>query len=135
MREILFRGKRKCDGRWVEGYYVQQENPFTEDGMPIKHLIFEYAPFAEEVDPDTISEFTGLTDRNGKKIFEGDILDRFGERDYVKYGEWNCGCCNDVYGWVTANYMRFSKGDSEVVGNIWDNKELLGGETEEGTER
>ena len=135
MREILFRGKRKCDGRWVEGYYVQQENPFTEDGMPIKHLIFEFAPFAEEVDPDTIGEYTGLMDRNGKKIFEGDILDRFGKRDYVKYGEWNCGCCNDVYGWVTANYMRFNEDDCEVVGNIWDTPELLGGETQEGPDR
>lgn len=141
MREILFRGKRKCDGRWVEGYYIQQENPFTEDGMPIKHLIFEVAPFAEEVDPDTVGQYTGLTDMNGKKIFEGDILECWPGlsdhcRGYVKYGEWNCSCCHGVYGWMLNKDGDLRDPDtSEVIGNIWDNKELLGGLTQEGPDR
>lgn len=141
MREILFRGKRKCDGRWVEGYYVQKENPFTEDGMPIKHLIFEFAPFAEDVDPETLSQYIGLKDSKGTKIFDGDIV----LSDDLVYGEgglfqiqWN----EEWHGWdanrVGAKddiYTIWELGDMEIVGNRWDTPNLLGGETQEGPDR
>lgn len=77
MREILFRGKRTNNGEWVEGYYVYRGEEYS--------TVDTYAHFIVghdmcgliwyEVIPESVSEFTGLTDKNGKKIFEGDIVD------------------------------------------------------------
>lgn len=141
MREILFRGKRLDNGEWVEGYYIQKQNPFTEDGLPIRHLIFDVYPFCQKVDPDTIGQYTGLEDMNGTKIFEGDIV----LSDDLVYGEgglfqiqWN----ENWHGWdanrVGAKddiYTFWELGDMEIVGNCWDTPELLGGETQEGPDR
>lgn len=73
MREILFRAKRIDNGEWVYGQYAYLLNARTEDGEPIKHMIVDGTPFGQTVDPSTIGQYTGLTDKNGKKIFEGDI--------------------------------------------------------------
>lgn len=73
MREILFRGKRKDNGKWVYGFYA-----LFASNKGLKHGIYTGAEtgcvIPYEVDPETIGQFTGLTDRNGKKIFEGDII-------------------------------------------------------------
>lgn len=151
MREILFRGKSKRTGKFLYGGYFKHLNrtlyPCGDRIRPkdIEHLIIsdgssdfglprkiEYY----EVDPETVGEWTGLVDRNGVKIFEGDIIacrhwstDRTGEakssvfftgRVRYSYGDFYLsGCCR-------SEYLR-DFGDREVIGNIHDNPELLEG--------
>lgn len=147
MREILFKAKRKDNGEWVEGQYAYTTNPLTEDGKPIKHLICNGTNiFNDLIDPDTLCQYTGLTGKDGKKIWENDILrysyDYDGspflkDGEEIKYrvgavfwSEWRgswavCGrgnkkCTNnDVF-----KYNR-NPNRTEVIGNIFDNPELL----------
>lgn len=161
MRKILFKAKRKDNGKWVEGYYIyhikrticplgdsvkpeDEQHVIMQDGfsdwnMPRGTVVYE-------IDPDTLCQYTGLADKNGKKIWENDILrysyDYDGspflkDGEEIKYragavfwsgwrGSWAvCGrgnkkCTNnDVF-----KYNR-NPNRTEVIGNIFDNPELL----------
>lgn len=127
-REILFKAKRIDNGEWVEGQYAYITNPLTEDGKPIKHLICNGTNiFNDLIDPDTLCQYTGLTDKNGKKIWENDIVrNEKGDIGVVQWFEehaafmiWN----------KTKHYVcylaenDFSK--IEIAGNEFDNPELL----------
>ena len=136
MREILFRGKCKTDNEWLYGFpYVTRKN-----AVKINWYCSEFGSMrTDEVIPETVGQYTGLTDKNGKKIFEGDIIsipfeeDRYPYEENVTYYE-NAEVYFDTerYGW----YVRYFDDDSlslceyddcdiTVIGNIHDNPELL----------
>ena len=136
-REILFRGKRVDNGEWVYGYLYQ-------DGM-IGCNIFQTKPHlaAYIVDPSTVCQYTGLTDKNGVKIFEGDVVRM--HYFFENYHPVTLGAFEDeseiicklsvtplgVY-FESANmtgylcdYLEDPEEELEVIGNIFDNPELL----------
>lgn len=122
MREILFRGKRTVNGEWVYGSLILYPGN-NDTGIIVTGWV------DVEVDLNTVGQYTGITDKNGKKIFEGDILDL--PRWYVAYcGDLEEGLAMNA-GWyhVRDNFESWGElectRDHEVIGNIYDNPELL----------
>lgn len=146
IRDILFRGKRLNNGEWVEGF------PYITHGGEHQIRYYDSESNIENcshtVIPDTLGQFTGLTDRNGVKIFEGDIirwhdnteLSVSGQIAEVCYGEYIDADSHfgDVYSLgfyfklfdedktcATINWLNECKNDFDIIGNIYDNPELL----------
>ena len=132
MREILFRGKSKSDGEWLYGDY---SNVVCGDGSVIVG-INKIGEKLSVVIPETVGQYTGLTDKNGKKIFEGDIVTtkyKLGRGGYyvfeVYYNENLCQFAltinsgsytkNKQYDWLQLTSLKANK--VEVIGNIHDN--------------
>ena len=129
MREIIFRGKRLDNGEWAEGYFVnlwminyQKHQPIITDNNAVSY----------DVDPSTVGQYTGLKDKNGKRIFEGDIL---GSRYDSLYPD---DVAIEVVKWFRNGWYIQQENNlpdalceygvlpySEVIGNIHDNPELL----------
>ena len=150
MREILFKGKKKDNGEWIEGYLLDGGMPGEKRIFIGKLVIGKWTVIADEfdeVDPDTICQFTGLTDKNGKKIWESDIISyqrdnddcpfpnkdtkkRFGKVFYqgfrstfaIGMGKNGSKSINDDLWKYVQNGNRV-----EVIGNQFDNPELLQG--------
>ncbi len=131
-REILFKAKREDNGEWVEGYYlnVVKINHFICTGKiklngAVKGIL---APEMYAIDPDTICQYTGLTDKNGEKIWENDILD-CGMKLRVSWHHFKASWVLSKKGWMYNHFFGESvePEDVEVFGNIFDNAELLEG--------
>lgn len=150
MREILFKAKRKDNGKWVEGYYYKmsettycfkedyERKPVSEHHYILQERMTDWGLPNQivqiEIDSETLCQFTGLCDKNGKKVWENDILMAHLDESYPEDAtyetvEWN------VAGWVThetdstdRQYLdEFDLEHYEAIGNIFDNSELAQG--------
>lgn len=131
----LFKAKRTDNGEWVQGYYVKGLGVFTN--CEEAHIIFEpntmfYSSGETDgwykVDPSTICQCTGLKEKNGKLIWENDIVvcRDFTEEKYVIAWKQDEACFEyQQYGCSIMNFEQLSGCEVEVVGNIFDDKELL----------
>lgn len=156
MREILFRGKRD-DGEWVEGYFVHCKSIYDDETGRTAEIIphnadriydGEYSPYdVHKVILETVGQFTGLTDKNGTKIFEGDIVNAVIVRDLgggtenreetgiIGYDAIGMIGLIERYAGTTPGWSDFFQELTlngcinefwfEVIGNIHDNPELL----------
>ena len=134
MREILFRGKLKDKdewiGEWIEGIYCPCYWDLYMRRVEKPRIIIlsnkgKTDGLWREVIPETVGQYTGLTDKNGKRIFEGDIVRYEDDIGYVIYNG------DDARFLVDSPNMYISmdySNEFEVIGNIHDNPELLGGE-------
>ena len=133
MRDILFRGKRLDNGEWVRGnLFVSETDGRTYILAGSRLFTIEW-----EVDQETVGQFTGLTDKNGKRIFEGDVV-IYDNSPYNAYCEpqkgviaWRNGSLSFKYiPWASVMYRPLCSDDffaakCDVIGNIHDNHELL----------
>lgn len=135
-REILFKAKRKDNGKWVEGNLITNER--NENQKYIGYIFDERNGVIEDFDlveviPDTICQYTGLTDKNGKKIWENDICDR--KEKHPEIVTYNKGDWQLDYSYALGKEKHFSACNLgfyacerecvEVIGNVFDNPELL----------
>lgn len=132
MREILFRGKRKDNNEWVYGDLLQEPTHCFYSIMPQTPVAGNY-----QVTPETVGQYTGLKDKNGKKIFEGDLISTDLDRNYIivefKNGCFMLNCEDGGRQYYDIFYSTFEDAQretceyGEVIGNIYDNQELLEG--------
>lgn len=130
MREILFKGKRTNNNEWIYGNLIHTK----KEDLDYYEIITLDGLQSSTVKTETVRQFTGLTDRNGKKIFEGDIVKtkEFGKRGKNGVNYNNFDIFEVIYSsaaFVVNNSNRMFhmlKGEKyEIIGNRWDNPELL----------
>lgn len=143
MREILFRGKTES-GKWVEGDFFREKDGFGKINYKIFRILGYGLWEKHEVIPDTIGQYTGLQDKNGVKIFEGDILEITIFRTYedhhrrvatiwrtaVEYydGAFTIKDHGETYPlseYIYPGGACVYQSEFEVIGNIYDNPDLL----------
>lgn len=118
MRKILFRGQRKIDRQWVYGLYTQAGRYFFIETLRREIL----KPDFKVVYGETVGQYVGIEDSTGNRIFEGDILKNV-------FGEYGIVECSDNFFYIrkalTNDYSPECFSGSKVVGNIYDNPELV----------
>lgn len=140
MREILFRGKRCDNSEWVQGFYVRADHHWHKNGIHKDWITLGASAnggwFALHnkyaVKSETVGQFTGLTDKKGKKIFEGDIVRCISMTDIANMvvifedGEFRMVLCEKYKDYIPGcGFYAIRCFDKEVIGNIHDNPELL----------
>lgn len=134
-RTIKFRGKDIKTGEWVYGdiLHAQNYDPNTRTATKSENLIIVTGEVGErsyvaDIIPNTLGQFTGLHDKNGKEIYEGDILRickrHGGSKEEVRWHRDGFYIDEDALGWI---YLRKLEYQPQVIGNIHDNPELLKG--------
>lgn len=121
MRTIKFRGKRVDNGEWVTGYVL-----FSKDNSEaVIAKLTDTESVCENVDPNTVGQFTGLLDKNGKEIFEGDVVDFDNYLQGRSYVEFDSGCFRVASPNYTTTLTYHVSLHTHIIGNIHDNPELL----------
>lgn len=144
MREILFRGKRIDNGEWIYGDLINAGFSHV-DGSPVVFIQNDVDEY--EVVSETVGQLTGLTDKNGKKIFEGDIVENGGYSEHciVEYyqGQWigrykpftkyfnfdeSLSITESLkkVSYIGLGFYAVERNSLKIIGNIHDNPELLG---------
>ena len=137
IREVIFRGKRTDNGEWIEGSLLGIDwcdKPSTYSIAPNTPVSVFYS-----VIPETVGQYTGLTDKNGKRIFEGDILHCVSKLDNAKMvvifecGEYRMVLAEKFKDYIgNCGFYAITCFEKEVIGNIHDNPEILKGGGENG---
>lgn len=131
-RKIKFRGKRIDTGEWVYGDLIENQGRYyiyyaTSD-TTLENEDDTIIVLAEEVDPDTVGQYTGKKDRNGKEIYEGDIIGgsngsingyEWPFKLLIKWNDERCEFNTPAWGYMDSTHYY------NVIGNRWDNPELL----------
>lgn len=151
MRELLFHGKQIENNEWVEGALISiqtdlngnDNQAFIVSEINFRDSIYDVWKYADEVNPETVGQFTGKVDKNGTKIFEGDVFQL--DDDIVAVVIFSDGCFRlEEYGlcgtWTESGYDECGGGygivecepidwyflkDMEIIGNIHDNPALI----------
>lgn len=139
MREIKFRGK-SLDGKWLFGYiyrYVNRDGIDTVAIIEIQNNGFDATLNLHKISHNTVGQFTGLHDKNGKEIYEGDIIRSFDSKGepiihYIQYDDEEAGfvavlkgSAKGDFGYGRCCQQWITECEKEVIGNIHDNPELL----------
>ncbi len=132
MREILFRGKCVETGEWVEGFLfsygegTEYAETYILGELDYRESIYDVWKCADKVHPNTVGQFTGMRDKIGNKIFEGDIV--YAKMDYGPAG-WHDATVDIGFKRVGGyRWEYFDLSTIVVIGNVYDNPELLKGE-------
>ena len=129
MREIIFRGKRKDNGEWVYGdLYHDWSWLYTKPDIKIANNMGKFP-----VIPETVGQCTGLTDKNGKKIFDGDIIRHYNDvinpenfaTYIIQHDERHCRFVGYLHKNWSAQLCSDLRDKYEIIGNIHDNPDLL----------